>query len=394
VAQIAKLLVGFLRLNDSRAALATLSDSSSLMAPPSSRRAALSAALALALASASSSGPGRLLFRTWPYMNPAARESLSFRAIDLGAAPLSVSTLATLPAPPAGETEVSLYAGSSVLDAEAGLWYSSTVVGTGDGFPPGRAVLTVFDVRTNKVVSRVDAAAYCNALAVDRGQLLCEAAAPWYWPPGAPESNDDVADLVESLLLLDVASGNATFLANFTPGFVLSYGSPAFDAASGTMYLHVAQGLSSDIEVWSVDVRATPAPRVVTRASGAKPLETLVVQPGARAGQLLAVAFEKVPAPKNFSLSLFSADVRGSSVALTPIGAGSAYPAISYTGGAAALSGDGALLYVVGTSPTRVPFLVSFDTTTGAVADLLDLSVVCPDDPSPCVVGDLVYSAV
>lgn len=235
---------------------------------------------------------------------------------------------------------------------------------------------------------------YCSALFLDGGALFCQAAAPWYWPPGAPESNDDTADLVESLVTLDAASGEVAFLASFTPGYVSSYGSPAFDNERGTLFLHVVQGLSTDNELWSVDVRARPAPRVTVRATGATPLDTFVVQPGAPAGRLLAVAFERAPAPANHSLSLYAADVTGPSVALTRIGTGSAYPALSYTGGAAALSGDGATLFVVGTSPTRVPFLVSFDAKTGAVAELLDLSVVCPDDPSPCVVGDLVYSAV
>jgi len=353
-------------------------------------------AAAAALLPAGAAAPaGRLLFRTWPYMNPAAKESVSFRSVDL--ASLEVTTLATLPALPSGETEISLYTGGSALDAASGLWYSSTVVGKGSGFPPGRAVLTVFDVKTNTIVRRVEnATTYCNGLFFDQGALFCEAAAPWYWPPGSTQSNDDVDDLVESVLAIDPVSGKGTFLSNFTPGFVLSYGAPVFDAASGTLFLHVAQGLSADIEVWSVDVRAAPAPRVTARAGGAKPLQTLAVPPGGARGkgQLLAVAFETAPAPSNYTLSLFAANVAGASVALEQVGSGNAYPAISYTGGAATLSGDGALLYAVGTSPTRVPVLVRFDTKTGTVAELLDLSVVCPDDPSPCVVGDLVFSAV
>ena len=361
------------------------------------------AALLLALlaatprASSSSSSAGRLLFRTWPYMNPAANESVSFRALDLSASPPSLSTLATLPPLPSGETEISLYVGGSALDAASGLWYSSTFVSDHNGFPPGRGVLTVFDTRANKVLRRVANTTYCNFLFFDRGALLCEAAAPWYWPPGAPQSNDDVEDLVESLLALDPVSGAATFLANFTPGYVLSLGSPVFDGASGTLFLHVARGLSGDVEVWSVDVRARPAPRVVARAAGAATQQTLALPPAAAhlgPGHLLAVAFERAPAPANYSLALYAADVAGSAVALTPVGAGgSVYPTVSFTGGAATLSGDGALLYAVGTSPERRPVLVSFDTRTGAAAAVLDLSVVCPDDPSPCVVGDLVFSA-
>lgn len=341
---------------------------------------------------------GRLLFRTWPYMNPAANESVSFRALDLSVSPPALSTLATLPPLPSGETEISLYTGGSALDAAAGLWYSSTFIGGSAGFPPGRAVLTVFDVAANTVVRRVNASTYCNALFVDRGTLFCEAAAPWFWPPGSPpHSNDDIEDLVESLLSLDPVSGAATFLANFTPGFVLSYGSPVFDAASGTLYLHTVHGLSADIEVWSIDVRAAPAPRVTSRAAGATALQTIAVPPKAHEpGQLLAVVFERAAAPANYSLSLYSADVRGAAVTLKPVGSsgGSIYPTVSYTGGAATISGDGALLYAVGTSPERAPVLVSFDTATGAVAKVLDLSEVCPNDPSPCVIGDLIFSAV
>lgn len=374
------------------------------MSPPAPPLALL--LLALSSAAVAAGAPGRLLFRTWPYMNPAAREGLSFRALDLGATPPTLTTLATLPPPPAGETEISLYTGGSALDAAAGLWYSSTVVGAGAGFPPGRAVLTVFDVVANKVARRVNASTYCNSLFLDEGRLLCEAAAPWFWPPGAPQSNDDAADLVESLLEIDAKSGEATFLANFSESYVLSRGAPAFDAATGLLYMHVAQGLSAGSEVWTVDARAMP-PRVVARAvGGAEPLQTFAVLPGAGAPRaavashsaLLAIAFFKTQPPANYSLALYTAAVAGASVVVTPVGGssggGNAYPAVSYTTAAAALSGDGTLLYAVGTSPARAPLLVSFDTRTGAVSELLDLSVVCPDDPSPCVVGDLVWSSI
>jgi hypothetical protein len=298
--------------------------------------------------------------------------------------PPALTTLAVLPV-----GEASLYAGGGVL--AGGLWFSSTCEG---GYFGSAGLLTTFNVSSGAVAARVPST-YCDHLIADAGRLLCVASAPWYWPPGAQPTNDDPAHLVISLLELDAASGSASFLASFKPGYVLSYGAPAFDAGAGTLLLHVAQGLSADVEIWRVDVRAAP-PRLAAVAAQPRgaAIETLLwVAPAQGGPALLALVFTSPPSPRNYSLGLYLADVAAPTAAFAPVGgAPSLYPRVASTTGAAALSGDGAQLFVVAVDDRRGLWLVTVDTRTGAGELTLALSdAICPDDPSPCVVGDLLW---
>jgi len=347
---------------------------------------------------AGAAGAGRVLFRTWPYENPAANESVSFRAVDL--ASRAITTLVTLP--PA-DAQAALYVGGGALDASAGLWYSSTCAGDDFG---STAVLTAFDVRAGAVSAElVGTTPYCAYLFFTRsGRLLCQTAAPWYWPPGEAPSNDDTAGLVLSLLeITDASTGAWTFLTNFTPGFVQSFGAPAYDAAADALYLHVAEGLSSTVQVWTVRVEPPGGgpPRVVAVAAQTPEaaIETMVVAPAAAppaAARLLALAFTAPPSPLKYSLGLYVANATGPTLALAPVGGPpTLYPAVSSSTGAAALSADGATLYVVAVDDKRASWLLAVDTASGALAaPSLPLSAaVCPDDPSPCVVADLLFLA-
>jgi hypothetical protein len=309
---------------------------------------------------------------------------VSFRALDLSVSPPALSTLATLPA---GDGEAGLYNGGGVLAGD--LYFSST---DAHGYFGSGGLLSVFNVSSNALVAQLPSQ-YCDHLLLDGGRLLCVASAPWFWPPGVPPSNDDVAALVVSLLELDAATGQATFLASFSPGYVLSFGAPAFDAAAGALFLHVARGLSADVEVWTVDVRATP-PRVVavSQQPREQSIQAMLWSPAPRAA-LLAFVFTEPPSPRNFSLGLYSVAVPGGGVppSFAPVGgAPSLYPRVASVTGAAALSGDGAQLYVVAIDDRRGLWLVTVDTFSGEAQLTLPLSAaLCPSDPSPCVVGDL-----
>ena len=359
--------------------------------PPDRTRPRPVIALPLVLLScaAAPAASARILFRTWPYANPSANESETVRQVDLSSSPPTLTTLAHIPRD-GGAVEASLYVGGGALSS-AGLWYSSTCEGSTD-FPPCTGVLTAFDTTTNKLSARVRDTVYCDHLFFDAARLLCLASVPWFYPPGAPHSNDDIDDLQQSLLELDPATGNHTFLGNFTREFVLSYGSPTFDAASGTLFVHVSRGLTADVEVWSVDVRASP-PRIVQRSASARTasLDSLVFAPPPRGPALLAFA-ELSPPASNYSLGLYAIDVAVANISLRSIGAPTLYPRFSYTTGAASLSADGATLYAIAVDDKRASTLIGVDTRTGAVALALPLSdAVCPDDPSPCVIADLQF---
>lgn len=320
---------------------------------------------------------GSLLLRTWAWPNPAAVENCTIWSFDVKSA--LATPLVSFPR----NSQQGEYTGDSVSTGD-GTWI--TIAMRDSEFSEVGAVLEEFDEATGTLVASVNTTHYCTALFFRPsapGSVGCWTASPWFYPPSPP--NPPGEDLTASLLFLDRATGNATYVASYPVGWVLQTNAAvSYNSVSDELSLFMHLGLTGRAQWWTVDA-ATGA--LVSAIDVDHTLTWFSSDFDAAHNRTIGYAFE-APAPGVYTERLATVITPNGTVSLY-LSDSDVYPELAEPTGATTIGADG-VHYSVWEDDEFGMYIVGKAMETGHTILTVPVGAqLCAADLSPCVVADL-----